>query len=76
MQTAPPFALLLDVDGPIASPVTRTVMPEVIALLNELGGAGIPIIFNTGRSDTFIRERVMDPMIGAGMPKDLTVHAV
>jgi hypothetical protein len=76
METAPPFALLLDVDGPIASPVTRTVKPEIIALLNELGAAGIPIVFNTGRSDAFIRGQVMDPMVAAGMPEDLMVHAV
>lgn len=76
MDTAPPFALLLDVDGPIASPVTRTVKPEIITLLNELGSVGIPIIFNTGRSDAFIRGRVMEPMIEAGMPDGLMVHAV
>ncbi|GHG42868.1 hypothetical protein GCM10012320_06440 [Sinomonas cellulolyticus] len=76
METAPPFALLLDVDGPIASPVTRTVKAEIIALLNRLGGAGIPIIFNTGRSDAFIREQVMEPMVAAGMPQELMVHAV
>lgn len=76
METAPPFALLLDVDGPIASPVTRAVKPEIIGLLNELGAAGIPIVFNTGRSDAFIREQVMEPMVAAGMPDDLMVHAV
>jgi hydroxymethylpyrimidine pyrophosphatase-like HAD family hydrolase len=76
METRPPFALLLDVDGPIASPVTRTVQEEIIALLLELGEAGIPLIFNTGRSDTFIAQQVMEPMTAAGMPDSLTVHAI
>ncbi|WP_432397130.1 hypothetical protein ACRQ5B_03900 [Pseudarthrobacter sp. L19] len=74
--STPPLALLLDVDGPIASPVTRTVTPGIIADLLTLTAAGIPVIFNTGRSDAFIREQVMDPMIAAGMPAGLTVHAI
>ncbi|MFC8410997.1 hypothetical protein [Arthrobacter sp. NPDC057259] len=74
--STPPLALLLDVDGPIASPVTRTVTPGIIADLLALAAAGIPVIFNTGRSDAFIRELVMDPMLAAGMPAGLTVHAI
>jgi hypothetical protein len=74
--SAPPLALLLDVDGPVASPVTRTVQPGIIADLLALAAAGIPVIFNTGRSDTFIREQVMEPMIAAGMPDGLLVHAI
>jgi hypothetical protein len=66
--SAPPLALLLDVDGPVASPVTRNVKPEIIADMVALATAGIPVIFNTGRSDAFIREQVMEPMIAAGMP--------
>ncbi|WP_415856148.1 hypothetical protein [Sinomonas sp. G460-2] len=76
METRPPYALLLDVDGPIASPVSRTVRPEIIGLLLELGSSGIPIVFNTGRSDTFIARQVMDPMLAAGMPDGLRVHAI
>ena len=76
METRPPYALLLDVDGPIASPVSRTVQPEIITLLLELGAAGIPIVFNTGRSDTFIARQVMAPMMAAGMPDRLQVHAI
>ncbi|MDQ0754350.1 hypothetical protein [Arthrobacter sp. B3I4] len=74
--SAPPLALLLDVDGPVASPLTRTVQPGIIADLLALAAAGIPVIFNTGRSDAFIREQVMDPMIAAGMPEGLLVHAI
>ena len=74
--SAPPLALLLDVDGPVASPLTRTVQPGIIADLLALAAAGIPVIFNTGRSDAFIREQVMAPMIAAGMPEGITIHAI
>jgi hydroxymethylpyrimidine pyrophosphatase-like HAD family hydrolase len=73
---APALALLLDVDGPVASPVTRDVKPEIIQDLVALAAAGIPIVFNTGRSDAFIREQVMFPMIAAGMPPGTVIHAV
>ena len=74
--SAPPLALLLDVDGPVASPVTRAVQPAIIADLLALAAAGIPVIFNTGRSAAFIREQVMEPMIAAGMPADILIHAI
>jgi hydroxymethylpyrimidine pyrophosphatase-like HAD family hydrolase len=74
--SAPVLALLLDVDGPVASPVTRVVQPGIIADLLGLAAAGVPVIFNTGRSDTFIREQVMEPMIAAGMPADAVIHAI
>jgi hydroxymethylpyrimidine pyrophosphatase-like HAD family hydrolase len=74
--SAPVLALLLDVDGPVASPVTRDVQPGIIADLLGLAAAGVPVIFNTGRSDTFIREQVMEPMIAAGMPADAVIHAI
>nr|WP_231391916.1 hypothetical protein [Arthrobacter sp. 35W] len=72
----PPLALLLDVDGPIASPVTRTVPEGIITDLLALVAAGIPVVFNTGRSDAFIKEQVMVPMIAAGMPDGAVVHAI
>ncbi|HET9349081.1 MAG TPA: hypothetical protein VFO13_08085 [Arthrobacter sp.] len=74
--SAPPLALLLDVDGPVASPVTRAVQPVIIADLLALAAAGIPVVFNTGRSAAFIREQVMEPMITAGMPAGTLIHAV
>ncbi|WP_125616568.1 hypothetical protein [Specibacter cremeus] len=74
--TTPPLALLLDVDGPIASPVTRTVPAPIIADLIALVAAGIPVIFNTGRSDAFIAAQLMAPMIAAGLPGDAVVHAI
>ncbi|GGH96325.1 hypothetical protein ACFFGR_23700 [Arthrobacter liuii] len=76
LPSAPPLALLLDVDGPVASPVTRDVKPDIILDLVALAAAGIPVIFNTGRSDAFIREQVMEPMIAAGIPAGTIIHAV
>ncbi|GAC1386993.1 MAG: hypothetical protein NVSMB43_26600 [Pseudarthrobacter sp.] len=76
LPSTPPLALLLDVDGPVASPVTRDVRPGIIADMVALASAGIPVIFNTGRSDTFIREQVMEPMIAAGMPAGTLIHAI
>ena len=72
----PPLALLLDVDGPVASPVTRDVKREIIDDLVALAAAGIPVVFNTGRSDAFIREQVMEPMIAAGIPAGTIIHAI
>ncbi|MFC3298194.1 hypothetical protein ACFOD8_00915 [Arthrobacter agilis] len=68
--------LLLDVDGPIASPVSRTVPAGIISDLLTLAAAGWPVVFNTGRSDAFIREQVMAPMIASGIPAGVTFHAV
>lgn len=76
LLTTPPLALLLDVDGPVASPVTRDVKPDIIADLVALATAGIPVVFNTGRSDAFIREQIMEPMIAAGMPSSTLIHAI
>lgn len=76
LPATPPLALLLDVDGPVASPVTRSVKKEIILDLVALAAAGIPVIFNTGRSDAFIREQVMEPMIAAGIPANTIIHAV
>ncbi|MCU1531478.1 MAG: hypothetical protein JWO49_1049 [Arthrobacter sp.] len=74
--SAPPLALLLDVDGPVASPVTRDVQPGIIADMLALACAGVPVVFNTGRSEAFIREQVMEPMIAAGIPAGTVFHAV
>ena len=72
----PPLALLLDVDGPLASPITRRVSPDIITSLLELLRRGIPVVFNTGRSDAFIAEQLMAPMLQAGLPEGSTVHAI
>ncbi|WP_108250583.1 hypothetical protein [Planctomonas deserti] len=62
------LGLLLDVDGPIASPITRTIAEEtIVADLVTMAAAGIPIAFITGRSDAFLREQVMTPLFAAGL---------
>ena len=73
----PPFGLLLDVDGPIASPVTRSISaPGLLDSLLELLAAGVPVVFNTGRSDAFLREQVVGPVLAAGLPAAARLHAV
>ncbi|GAB3126309.1 hypothetical protein [Glaciibacter psychrotolerans] len=72
-----PLGLLLDVDGPIASPVTRTVAtPSIIDDLILLAGANVPIAFITGRSSAFIREEVIAPLVAAGLPANLRMYGV
>lgn len=72
--TPPPLGLLLDVDGPIASPVTRSIsIPSIIDDLVFLAAAGVPIAFITGRSDAFIRDKVMTPLFSAGLSEALSV---
>ena len=64
----PNLGLLLDVDGPIASPVTRTIaIPSIVTDLVALAAACVPIAFITGRSDAFIREQVVEPLLAAGL---------
>ncbi|QTG82031.1 hypothetical protein [Arthrobacter crystallopoietes] len=72
----PPIGLLLDVDGPIASPVSRTVPTSILEALLTMASKGWPVVFNTGRSDAFIREQVMEPMLAAGIPSGVRFHAV
>jgi hypothetical protein len=75
--TSPALGLLLDVDGPIASPVTRSIaIPAITRDLVALASAGIPLVFNTGRSDAFIRDEVVVPLIAAGLPRGARVHGV
>lgn len=63
-----PFGLLLDVDGPIASPVSRTIAFEsIVADLLSLASAGIPIAFITGRSDAFMRTQVVARLVEGGL---------
>ncbi|MET4640257.1 hypothetical protein [Mycetocola sp. 2940] len=76
-NAAPVLGLLLDVDGPIASPVSRSVaIPSIPRDLVELANGGIPIVFNTGRSDAFIREQVVPHLIAAGLAADTQVWAI
>jgi len=72
----PNLGLLFDVDGPLASPVTRTVaIPEILADLVALTAAGVPIAFVTGRSDAFVREQLLGPLQEAGLAAALDGEA-
>ncbi len=76
-MSTPAFGLLLDVDGPIASPVSRTVAVESIGRdLVLMANRGIPVIFNTGRSDTFIAEQVVPVLRAAGLEPATPVYTV
>ncbi|TQL48080.1 hypothetical protein FB562_1161 [Homoserinimonas aerilata] len=73
----PALGLMLDVDGPIASPETRTIaIPRIVTDLVLLAGAGIPIAFITGRSEQFIREQVVEPLVAAQLPAASRVYGV
>ena len=62
------LGLLFDVDGPLASPVSRSIrIPSILDDLVALTAAGVPIAFVTGRSDTFIRDQVLAPLLEAGL---------
>lgn len=77
MTSAPLLGLLLDVDGPIASPVTRSIaIPSIARDLAALANAGNPVIFNTGRSDAFIAEQVVPPLLAAGLEPGAPVWAI
>lgn len=76
-MSQPPFGLLLDIDGPIASPIERaivqpTIIPDLIGLMAD----GIPVVFNTGRSDDFLRKEVIEPLLAAGLPHGARIHGV
>ena len=62
------LGLLCDVDGPLASPVSRNIrIPSILDGLVALTAAGVPIAFITGRSDTFIRDKVIAPLLDVGL---------
>lgn len=76
-QTSAPFGLLLDVDGPIADTQTRTVrLSSITDDLAALANAGVPVVFNTGRSDAFLAKRVLPELIAGGLRPDAAVWGV
>ncbi len=76
MHTAP-FGLLLDVDGPIASPIERRIaIDSILDDLLTLAAAGIPIAFITGRSDAFMREHVVARLVAGGLDARAHVFGV
>ncbi|MBG6214099.1 MAG: hypothetical protein LH475_06950 [Cryobacterium sp.] len=72
-----PLGLLLDVDGPLASPVTRTIAtPSILSDLITLAAGHVPIAFITGRSADFIREQVVAPLVAVGLPETFRMYGV
>ncbi|MBP2435673.1 hypothetical protein [Microbacterium amylolyticum] len=77
MTHTPTLGLLLDVDGPLASTVTRTMrVPTLAPDLVALAKAGCPIVFNTGRSTDFLAEQVVPRLVEAGMSANAPVWGV
>jgi hypothetical protein len=72
----PPLGLLLDVDGPIASPTTRRVPAAIIRDLAVLAAAGVPIAFITGRSMPFLRDHVVSELIEHGLSEGARMYGV
>jgi hypothetical protein len=73
----PPLGLLLDVDGPVSSPIERRiVIPSIVDDIVTLAGLGVPIAFITGRSDTFLRDHVVAPLLNAGLPDGISMFGV
>lgn len=69
------LGLLFDVDGPIASPITRTInIRSIVTDLVAMTAAGVPIAFITGRSGDFIRNQVVRPLCDAGLSDALDEH--
>ncbi|GAA3646662.1 hypothetical protein [Microbacterium marinilacus] len=76
-MTTPPLGLLLDVDGPLASTVTRSLrVPSIADDLVAIARAGCPVVFNTGRSDAFLAEQVVPVLVAAGLPSDAPVWGI
>lgn len=68
------LGLLFDVDGPLASPESRTIrIDSIIDDLVTLTVEGVPIAFITGRSDTFVRDQVIRPLFDAGLDDALAL---
>lgn len=76
-ETIAPLGLMLDLDGPISSPEERRIaIPSIRSNLVLLAGAGVPIAFITGRSDTFVREQIVEPLQADGLSPDARMFAV
>lgn len=75
-STTPALGLLLDVDGPIASPVTRRVPAPIIRDLALLAAAGVPIAFITGRSLAFLRDHVVAELVDHGLEDTIRMYGV
>jgi hypothetical protein len=73
----PPYALLADVDGPISNPDAKAIVdPRILPALTSLLEAGIPIVFNTGRSSEFVERNVFAPLLEQRPPNLHLLHGV
>lgn len=73
----PRFALLADVDGPISNPDAKAVIDKrIVPALTELLAAGIPVVFNTGRSIDFVQAAILGPLLENGATNLHLLHAV
>ncbi len=72
----PPLGILLDVDGPVSSPDSRTVARPLLDDLRSLLDAGVPVVLNTGRSVTFVADKILGPLADAGLPASARLHAI
>ena len=75
-MSTPPLGILLDVDGPVSSPETRTVATALLDDLGALLASGIPVALNTGRSSDFAVEHVLGPLVAGGLPAAARLHAI
>ncbi|WP_203135229.1 hypothetical protein [Microbacterium sp. JZ31] len=76
-MTSAPYGLLLDVDGPLASTVTRSIrIPSIADDLVAIANAGCPVVFNTGRSDAFLAAQVVPALVRAGLSADAPVWGI
>ena len=73
---APPLGILLDVDGPVSSPETRTVAAALLADVGALLAVGVPVVLNTGRAVAFVTEHLFGPLAAAGLPPAARLHAI
>lgn len=76
-HNAPLFGLLLDVDGPLANPITRRVdITSIPADIVTMANAGIPIALNTGRSLPFIDDTVIPVLTRAGLGAHARIYSI
>ncbi len=75
-MSTPALGILLDVDGPVSSPESRTVAAALLEDVRALLATGVPVVLNTGRSTDFAAEHVVGPLVEAGLPPAARLHAI
>ena len=68
---------VLDVDGPISSPSSRTLRaPGLADALVTLVNAGCVVALNTGRSEAFLRDRIVPVLREHGLRRDAPLWGI